>query len=152
MSCFSSRAGGPVQTFPYLKNAFPDFMSQRVPTLGPLPRQPEICFIAHDGKSIYWAFGPWNSPERILRPIIPDLYRDRKPPITLLSLYTLKKDDDFLIQQRRLRFVLGWETVREDRALWTYVRPSVWNLVCYRRSILTLQAYSRHRADRDVNE
>jgi len=34
------------------------------------------------------------------------------------------------VMQRRPRLVLGWVTFREDRALWTCVRSSVWNLIC----------------------
>jgi len=39
------------------------------------------------------------------------------------------------VKQRRPRLVLGWVTVREDRALWTCFRSSVWTLICDRPSI-----------------
>jgi len=51
-------------------------------------------------------------------------------------------------KQRRPRLVLGWVTIREDRALWTCMCPFVgvdlnlWPTVD--------RLYSRHRADTDV--
>jgi len=45
---------------------------------------------------------------------------------------------------RRPRLVLGWVTVREDQALWTCIRSSVWTLIC------ADCLYSRHRDDTEV--
>jgi len=46
------------------------------------------------------------------------------------------------LKQRRPRLVLEWVTVRENRALWTWVRSSVWTLIC--------NLYSRHRTGTEV--
>jgi len=39
-------------------------------------------------------------------------------------------------QASRPRLVLEWVIVREDQALWTWVRSSLWTLICDRPSII----------------
>jgi len=51
------------------------------------------------------------------------------------------------VKQRRPRLILGRVTAREDRALWTCYRSSVWTLICDRPSI-----YSSYRADTDLSQ
>jgi len=52
------------------------------------------------------------------------------------------------VKQRRPRLALGWVTVREDRALRTCVRSSVWTLICDRPSIYPSSCWRGRKMNR----
>jgi hypothetical protein len=58
------------------------------------------------------------------------LPRPASPAISPRSDYPYK----YKVKARRPRLLLGWVTAKESRALWTWVRSSVWTLNCDRPS------------------
>ena len=114
-------------------------------------RKSELPFLyAHVHSSLKSCSDPWSPKEKWSLSLASDL---RRPLAALMNfwfffviikqkwLIVARSGDQCLlgdsvteVKLRRARLVPGWVTTREDWALWTCVRSSVWTSICDRPS------------------